>query len=291
MMKKTTKGTSPLTLAEERKILAQCLKVAKQAGAKLLQYQKRLSTLQVTYKEAQGVASTADVAAEKIIVKALKSAYPHHLFIAEESFHASRVHGPGAMDQYANAEWCWAIDPLDGTHNYLNGHHYFAVCLCLMHYGRPVVGVVYRPSNGDCFSATSSTPTMFRNLNGRSAARKIQAPKHGKRLKDGLLITGFATEKGERFDREFEIFKKMMGECRGIRRFGSAALDICYVAQGRWDGFWEKGLAPWDVAAAGLVAQQAGTVVSNYQGQEFRPFDETIVVARRPLYDELIKAF
>lgn len=290
-MAKIKNKQTPLTPAQEKKLLSECLEVARAAGAKLLRYQKKLSSLQITYKEAQGVASTADVEAEKIIVGALSRAHPDHLFIAEEAFHASRSDGPKVFEPYAKAEWCWAIDPLDGTHNYLNGHHYYAVCLCLMHYGRPVLGVVYRPATGECFHATAGSPTMLRDLGKGGRPKELACKRLDKRLKDGLLITGFATEKGVRFDQEFEIFKKMMGECRGIRRFGSAALDICYVAQGRWDGFWERGLAPWDVAAAGLIAQQSGAMVSNYLGQAFQPFDETIVVARRPLYDELIKLF
>lgn len=277
----------------ERRLLAECLEVAQKAGAKLRSYQKKLSSLQITYKEAQGVASTADVKAEEIIVGALSKAYPGHLFIAEEAFHRSKAQGAQALAPYARAEWCWAIDPLDGTHNFLNGHHYYSVCLCLMHFGRPVLGVVYRPATGECFHAGAQGPTYVRDLDRGTRARPLRVPgqARAKRLKDGLLITGFATEKGVRFDQEFELFKKMMGECRGIRRFGSAALDICYVAQGRWDGFWERGLAPWDVAAAGLIAQRAGARVSNYAGQEFSPFDETIVVARAPLYDELIRLF
>lgn len=287
-MKKTTKV---LSTQEENDILAQCFYIAHKAGKKLIQSQKKISKLKVTYKEAQGVASSADLESEKSIVTHLRRCYPHHEFMAEEAFFKSKKLQDDSWRYYQEQPWCWAIDPLDGTHNYLNGHSYFAICLCLMHFGRPVVAVVYRPSSGECFYATSSSESKKINLLNKSKATSLLKLKNNKKLKESLLVTGFATEKGKVFDREFEIFKDMMSKCRGVRRFGSAALDICYVAQGILDAFWERGLSPWDVAASGLIAQQAKVKVTDYESREFNPFCSTIAMARMPLYREFIRQF
>ena len=110
-------------------------------------------------------------------------------------------------------------------------------------------------------------------------------------MKDALLVTGFAVEKGVVFQREFKLFKNIMIKSRGVRRLGSAALDICYVANGLWDGFWERGLSPWDVAAAGLICLEKGVEVTDYSVKVFNPFQSSIVVARRPIHRELKNIF
>jgi len=273
-----------------KKALNAALEVAELAGVKLLKYRKKLDSLKVTTKEAQGVATEADVQSENLIIKELTKRFPQIPFLAEEAAFTQFKGQSDPYKEFKKKEWSWVVDPLDGTNNFLAGLDYFAVCISLVHYGVPVIGVVYRPVNGDCFYAVAGEKTKYKNVISGSRAKTIYYDKAKNKLKNSLLVTGFATEKGEKFDREFSIFVNMMGDCRGIRRMGSAALDLCYVASGVFDGFWERGLSPWDVSAAGLICQSAGVKVTDYKGQKFCPFDETVLAARKGLFTEFKKA-
>lgn len=269
--------------------------LAVKAAKFLLKKQKKIHSLKITSKVAQGIASEADTESEKIIIDGIKKKYPDHFILAEESAYTEYR---GEMSRYnflKEKEWVWIIDPLDGTNNYLNGLDYFGVCISLCHFGKPVVGVVLRPGTGECFSAVTGKGSKLINFNKdftkKSRALNLLQLKARKKLKDSLLVTGFTTEKGEVFEAEFALFKMMIGRSRGIRRMGSAALDLCYVAKGSFDCFWERGLAAWDVSAAGLICLEAGVSVSDYQGQEFHPFQETILAARKHLHTEILSLF
>jgi myo-inositol-1(or 4)-monophosphatase len=261
-------------------------KLVLEVSEKLLWYQSRLSSLTITTKEAQGVASEADMVAEEMLVEALTKKYPHHTFLAEEQSYQKFGTISEYGDEFKKAPWLWVIDPLDGTNNFLNGLDYFCISMSLCHLGRPVLGLIYRPSTGEMFSAIEGQKSLYQK-NAKTSAQEIFQDQTTKQLKDCLLATGFVSEKGEYFDREFAIFKEMMKHSRGLRRMGSAALDLSYVALGIFDGFWERGLAPWDVAAAGFICQQAGVQVTDYNGQAFSPFAKTIVAARAPIAQNL----
>lgn len=276
---------------ELRVALNICLEVVEKVGKKLIRHQKKLSDLTITYKDAQGVASNADVEAEEQIIKVLLKNFPETNILAEESAYDLFRGKLDAYRFFEDKEWTWIIDPLDGTNNFLNGLDYYAICICLAHYGEPVLGVVYRPASGECFHAIKGEGAKISNLKDKSRAKKLYQEKNSKKLKNSMLVTGFATEKGEKFDKEFEIFLDMMSKGRGIRRMGSAALDLCYVAKGMFDGFWERGLAPWDTAAASLICEEAGVKVSDYDAKKFSPFNETILAARKPLFNEFSKCF
>lgn len=276
-----TKKNSVLPL---KKMTSEVLKIAKLSGKLLLNYQKKISKLKITYKDAQGVASSADLASEAFIIKSLKKLMPDSHFMAEEDFHKQKNKDLEAIKKF---DYCWVIDPLDGTHNFLNGSDYFSICISLVKKGVPIIGVVYRPSSGECFYSFEPKKSFY--INSRGIKSNILFKNRNKALAQSLLVTGFATEKGEMFDREFDLFKKMMGHCRGVRRFGSAALDICYVALGIWDGFWERGLAPWDISAAGLIAQNASLLVTNYEGDPFDPFDPSFVAASKGIHDQMVQ--
>jgi len=265
--------------------------LAKKAGKLLIQKQKVISTLKIKVKEAQGVASNADIESEEIIINGIKSKYPNHMILAEE---AAFIEYDGENSRFhflKEREWVWIIDPLDGTNNFLNNLDYYAICISLVHFGKPVVGLVYRPANNDCFYAVTKKGSFFKKMNSKLKGSSLKQSRNTKPLKSSLLVTGFTTEKGEIFDQEFELFKSMMGKSRGIRRMGSAALDLCYVALGNFDCFWERGLAPWDVAAAGVICEEAGVSISDYNGVAFHPFQETILAARNPLKEEVLKLF
>lgn len=273
-------------------VLNLSLKLAKESGKFLIKKQLSISTLKITTKEAQGIASNADTESEKMIIAGIKKNYPDHFILAEESAY-EEFHGEMSRYEFLkNKEWVWIIDPLDGTNNFLNGLDYYGVCISLAHFGEPVVGVVLRPSNGECFYAIKGKGTKIVNLFQRkSKVSIIKKFSNKKILKDCLMVTGFTTEKGPVFEDEFMLFKKMMGKSRGVRRMGSAALDLCYVTKGIFDCFWEKGLAAWDVSAAGLICQEAGVVVTDYAGQKFHPFQETIMAARAPIHAEILSIF
>ncbi len=260
--------------------------LAKKVGKFLILQQKKINTLKVHYKEAQGVASTADLKAEKLIIQAIKKKYPKHEFLAEESAYEKFKGETEKYNLLKEKEWVWIIDPLDGTNNFLNGLDYFAICISLVNFGKPVLGLVYRPVQGDMFLALANKGSNYKNVKNRKAF-KLKTSRNIKKLSESLLVTGFTSEKGELFDREFDLFKKMMGKSRGIRRMGSAALDLCYVAVGVFDAFWERGLAPWDVSAAGLICLEAGISVTNYEGEDFHPFQSTLIAAKENIKQEI----
>ena len=264
-----------------KEALDHSIETAKKAGKLLLKHQKQLGKLKTSYKEGQGLVSKADVESENLIIKSLLKKFPETEVLGEESSFAQNIKN---YSEVKKNPFTWIIDPLDGTTNFLSGFDYYGVCISLAHYGEPVLGVVFRPSNGDLFYALKGKGSRF---NG-----KVLKPNHSrKKLKDSLLITGFATEKGQVFGPEFKIFKDLAIKSRGVRRLGSAALDMCYVAAGVFDGFWESRLAPWDVAASGVVCQEAGVEVKNLKGEPFSPFNKDFVAARSVLMKELLKAF
>lgn len=299
MTKNIMKATTTKKLVSKKVKNDEALKLsidlAVKAARFLLVKQKKISSLKITTKKAQGMVSNADVESEAMIVAGIKKMYPDHFILAEETAYKEYL---GQMDRYKflkEKEWVWIIDPLDGTNNFLNGLDYYGVCISLVHFGEPVVGVVLRPTNGECFCAIKGKGTKLikfsNDFKKKSKPVSLKKSISKKLLADSLLVTGFATEKGPVFDEEFDLFKHMMGKSRGIRRMGSAALDLCYVASGVFDCFWERGLAAWDVSAAGLICQEAGVIVSDYEGQKFHPFQATIVAARAPLHKEILSLF
>ncbi len=267
-------------------LLKEVCGIAEQAGKRLEKRRRKLESLTITSKEAQGVVSEADVEAEKFIIKKLKPLIGSATFLAEESAFLEFGGKPEAYRHFLDHDYAWIIDPLDGTTNFLNNLDYYCVCICLVKKGVPILGLVYRPSSGEFFTALKGKGA-FLSAPGKRR-RKLEIGTAAKKLKNSLLVTGFACEKGAEFDQEFMLFLKMMKNSRGIRRMGSAALDLCLVAQGIFDGFWERGLAPWDVAAAGLICKEAGAVVTNYESERFHPFQSTIVASNRKISKELL---
>ncbi len=278
-----------MNLAELTRARDFSIKVSIEAGKILLKHQKNLARLKISYKDAAGVASKADTDSEEYIIKEIHKLYKDHIILAEESAYKAlgKSSKKNPYSEFQAKEYCWVIDPLDGTSNYLNGLDYFAICLGLVHKGEVIMGVVYRPVTGECFSAIREKGCYLENLKKGTRRQKIFADSNPKRLKNSLLVTGFASEKVSIFNQEFKKFKEMMAASRGVRRFGSAALDLCYVAQGIMDGFWERGLAPWDLCASSLICEEAGVKLSDYNGCRFQTFQSTIIAARPPLFKEI----
>ena len=257
-------------------------------GDILLKYQKNLKSLKVSTKKAQGVVSIADKNAEKFIVKQIMKKFPKHEMLAEESYFEQHTKSNPNYEKFKEKEYCWVIDPLDGTTNFLNGLDYFAVCIGLLHKGKPILGVVYRPRTGECFYSLAKSGAYYstdirKGLKLPFAKnKKVYFKKNIKSLKDGLVVTGFSGEKGTSYEQEFKVFRAVASKVRGIRRFGSAALDLCYVGLGQFDGFWERGLAPWDVTAAGSFCLESGVLISAIKSskKDFNPFADSFIAAR-----------
>lgn len=268
-------------------------KIAGKSGKKLEQKGKKIRALRVIDKKADGVASDADLASEEIIFKELGKAFPGEEVLGEEAFFNERK-GKRDFTSYRNKSLLWVVDPLDGTNNYLNGFNYYSVCLSLLHKGKPIIGVVYRPSTGECFSAHSEKNAVKSQMSfsgTESKTRNIHLGKNTKTLNQGIMVTDLGRKQSLNIESEIYIYQKMLQKSRALRRLGSAALDMCYVAEGLFDGFWQRGLYPWDVAASGLICQQAGVKVTDYVGQNFCPFDSNILVARSPFYRKVQKEF
>jgi myo-inositol-1(or 4)-monophosphatase len=212
----------------------------------------------------------ADIRSEKAIVEILRESFPGDSFLTEES---------GAID--SGSERLWIIDPLDGTTNYAHSFPFFAVSIALEVKGEVVVGSVFNPILGELFQAIKGQGAT---LNGLSIGVTQTTS-----LKESLLATGFPYNIHKDYRDVLNIFEQMLTRVQGVRRPGSAAIDLCYVACGRFDGFWEKGLNPWDTAAGSLVVQEAGGMVSGYKGEAYSPYQKTILAANPHIFKEMLK--
>ncbi len=226
------------------------LRAARDAGKLIVRAMQDLERIEVTRKSANDYVSQVDRTAENIILQLLKKAYPDHAFVAEES----------GLNGREGAEFTWFIDPLDGTTNFLRGIPHYCISICCTVRGRPEHAVVYDPVRDEEFTAT-------RGGGAQLSGRRIRVSKRPG-LDEALLGTGipFRPEQEAWAEQYFPMLEKLAGETAGIRRAGSAALDLAYVAAGRFDGFWESGLKAWDIAAGALLVQEAGGMVSDFAG-------------------------
>ncbi|MCA9561853.1 MAG: inositol monophosphatase [Myxococcales bacterium] len=219
------------------------------------------SDTRITHKGAVDLVTQTDLAAEQAVLEIIRAKFPDHRILAEESGDS----GP------AGESYCWVIDPLDGTTNFAHKIPHCAVSIACLADGQPVVGVVVDPARRECFAATSSTPTT---LNGRSVAVSPTPS-----ASQSIFATGFMYDRRERssyYLRKFEAFMKLG---HGMRRMGAAALDLAWVACGRFDGFFEEGLKPWDVSAGALLVRMAGGEVSDYAGNPLDVMQPTALIA------------
>ncbi|MFI4919162.1 MAG: inositol monophosphatase family protein [Legionellales bacterium] len=220
---------------------------ARQAGDIIIRHMEQVDRLKINTKNNQEYFSEVDIKAEQAIINAIHKAYPEHGILAEES----------GM-QEGNGESVWIIDPLDGTNNYLHGFPFFSVSIALKIKGRIEHGVVYDPLRHECFSAS-------RGRGARLNDRRIRVSKQTQ-LSESLLATGIPLRDVALAERYLPSFQALFGKCAGVRRTGSAALDLAYVASARLDGFWELGLRPWDIAAGSLLIREAGGLISDIHG-------------------------
>ena len=247
------------------------IKAARAAGAIINRASLDLELLRISAKSPNDFVTEVDQAAEQAIIEILLTAYPGHGILAEES---GRSHG--AKD----SDYLWIIDPLDGTTNFIHGLPVYAVSIALAFRGQVQQAVVYDPSRNDLFYASKGRGAFLNDKRLRVSKRT--------RLQDSLIGTGFPFRKGDNLKRYLQMFEAVMQNCAGLRRPGAAALDLCYVAAGYYDGFFETGLSPWDVAAGSLLITEAGGLVGNFTGEPDYLFQREVVAGNPRIYAQLV---
>ena len=261
---------TPLVLSSEEcaRYLATAVHAAEAAGAVLLDHAR--SGFRIDHKAAINLVTDADRQAEESIVRTILSAHPTHRILAEER----------GRDGATESPYQWIIDPLDGTTNFAHGYPCFCVTLALEHDGEIVVGVTFDPTRNELFAAERGCGA---SLNGKPIRVS-----NCEDLGDALIVTGFPYDikHRENFARHLT---EMLLSSRGVRRDGSAAIDMAYVACGRFDGFWEEGLNPWDVAAGVLLIEEAGGQLSYYDGRPFSIYTPPICASNGLLHSQMLK--
>lgn len=249
--------------------------VAHEAGAIVRQAFPQTALTQVDLKGAVNPVTGTDTAAEALIIERLREAFPDHRILAEET------HGDDWRAWDEPGPPMWLIDPLDGTVNFAHGFPFVGVSLALLVEGKPVVGVVYDPLRDETFAASAGGGTT---RNGQCVRVSPVA-----RLADAFLATGFAYDRRTAVDNNTQRLDHFLRRSQGVRRAGSAAIDLSYVACGRLDGFWEKGLHPWDVAAATLIVQEAGGRVTDFDGGPNYLSGEFFLASNGLIHDEMLR--
>ena len=249
--------------------LEQAIAIVKSCGQRLLERQQSLQDLQVRDKGLNQLVSEADVEAENALVHGLGKLIPEAAFITEE----------GTVAQGDGAGLAWIIDPLDGTTNFLHGLPMFSVSVALAKGNELQVGIVYVPALDECFHAVKDGGAFLNH----KAIQISQAPD----LAHSLLATGFPYTDFQGTDAYLQVLRGFMQQTRGLRRMGSAAIDLAYTACGRFEGFFEYGLAPWDVAAGALLVIEAGGFVSDFQSEDKYLFGKTIIASTPAIHVEM----
>lgn len=248
------------------------IKAARRAGSVINRAALEGGALEVKAKNKNDFVTQVDKAAELAIIGVIRTAYPEHSILAEESGDT-----PGARP-----EFLWVIDPLDGTTNYIHGFPQYCVSIALEHKGVLTQGVVYDPGKNELFTASRGRGAFLDD-------RRMRVSKCTQ-LQDALVGTGFPFKEVDRLDLYMRQLRTMMTSSAGVRRAGAAALDLAYVAAGRLDAFWEMGLSRWDMAAGALLIQEAGGMVSDLQGgQDFLDRGE-IAAATPKVLPQLLSA-
>jgi len=225
------------------------IRAARSAGDHIIRKMNKLSDLQVEKKGRNDFVSEVDRQAEEKIINTLLTSFPNHSILAEEQ---GEIEG--------SEKYRWIIDPLDGTTNYLHGFPHFAVSIACEYEGRLEHGVIYDPIKQELFAASRGDGATLNNK--RIRVTRIQS------TRGALLGTGFPFKHHDQLAEFVKIFSEFFTTASDIRRAGSAALDLAYVAAGRLDGFWESGLSAWDIAAGILIVREAGGVTIDYEGNE-----------------------
>ncbi|MDP8298592.1 MAG: inositol monophosphatase family protein [Candidatus Tantalella remota] len=253
------------------KIMEVATKAARESGEYILGQLDKLKEVSCKAGDTHNLVTNVDKTSEKMIIESIMKEFPSHSILAEES-----------GEKPAGDDFLWVIDPLDGTTNYTHAFPFFCVSIGVVVDGAVRAGVVYDPSRDEMFTAAEGKGAA---VNG-APIRISEADK----LERSLVGTGFAYDIAGKLD-NVESFKMMLKHAQAVRRAGSAALDLCYVACGRFDGFWEMGLHPWDTAAGQIIVKEAGGRVSRIRGKEADIFKKDIVATNGKVHDEMLALF
>lgn len=237
------------------------VKAARAAGNVLLRNMYKLDALNVVEKDRMDYASEVDSLAEKEIIKEFRRSTPDYAILGEET-------GSTGQNRFT-----WVIDPLDGTSNYLRGFPHFCVSIALVENGEPVHGVIFDPLRNELFTTSRGSGTVLNDKRVRVADRKD--------LNGAMLITGFPPRERSRASAQLKCIDSLLTEAEDIRRTGSAALDLAYVACGRADAYFEAGVKPWDIAAGVLMVREAGGKVCDFRGRTTGPMDNRGLAGRQ----------
>jgi myo-inositol-1(or 4)-monophosphatase len=240
----------------------------RKSGAIQLEGMKK--SLTIDFKGAINLVTDVDRACERAIVDLIQGTYPDHDLLAEE--------GTG---QRKDSPYKWIVDPLDGTTNYTHGYRLFCTSIALEYKGEIVVAAVYEPNLGEMYLAEKNAGAT---LNGKTLqVSEIPA------LDKAMLCTGFAYNIRETANNNLNHFQNFLMKAQAVRRDGVAAVDLCFIAAGRYDGFWELNLFPWDVAAGFLILEEAGGMVSNFSGQPFDIYQKEILASNGKIHPEMVQ--
>jgi len=245
-------------------------RAARSAGNVILRYMNRIDGLNIVEKQQLDFVSEVDKLAEAEIIKELRRAYPDHAILAEES----GATGKGPLT--------WVIDPLDGTHNYLRGIPHFSVSIALLEKGVPIHAVVFDPLRDELYTASKGDGAYINDRRMRVSKRE--------NLGGAMIATGFPFRQREHLVPQLDMTRAILGQAEDIRRSGSAALDLAYVAAGRYDGYFEIGLKPWDMAAGVLLVHEAGGRYCDFAGRDGIPASGNIIAGNLNVAKAMVDA-
>jgi myo-inositol-1(or 4)-monophosphatase len=269
-------GAMLLQLKKREMMKTKILDVIKKASLMAMKYEDKINTLAIDDKKGEGIATEADLALEKFISEELRKIEDIDV-LGEESFFLS---GKKDFEEFKEKR-LWVIDPIDGTNNFVNQIPFYSISVALVDKGIPQFGVVHNPRYGETFYAIKGEGAFYtRDIN--TQASKINSPENVKKISECIVSLGALARKRDDLGRE--NFMKVLKKTRAIRKFGSAALDMCYVSLNRIDIYSENNLKPWDTAAALLVCEEAGIKVTDFSYQEFSIFQDQVLAIREPLF-------
>jgi myo-inositol-1(or 4)-monophosphatase len=247
-------------------------KAARRAGDIIMRGLDRLDTVTITEKQPNDFVTDVDQRAEQTIINIIRQSYPNHGILAEESGNSE-----------TSDDYLWIIDPLDGTRNFIHGLPHFCVSIAVKFKGRIEIGLVYDPVRQEIFTASRGEGAKLNDRRIRVSDRT--------ELNGAFLATGFPARTQSNSDKQLTILKTLNQESVDLRQPGSAALDLAYVAAGRFDGYWEFDLCPWDIAAGILLVKEAGGLVTDIQGQEDYFNNGSVVAANAKLIKKMFRVF
>ncbi len=259
-------------------MLSIAVEAAKEAGKFLKYSMGKVKDVQQKYGQETNLVTEIDKQSEEMIIKKIKQHFPQHDFLAEESGlrHARSVGGHDTKSEYK-----WVIDPLDGTVNYTHSFPVFSVSIALEKKGELILGVIYDPNLDELFTAEKGSGAYLND-------KRVHVSKSDE-LIWSLLVTGFPYNVDENPDNCIDHFVNFLHEAQAIRRMGSAAIDLAYVAAGRIDGFWEVSLNPWDMAAGVLLIEEAGGKVTDFLGNPHSIYNKQVLTSNGKIHEEMIR--